>query len=57
MLSYSKAGRTRTLMLDPAELAAVRRAVQRYRQARAKLDAEAGLAALITARAVARRGR
>lgn len=59
VLSYSEAGRTRTLMLDPAELAAVRRAVQRYRQARAKLDAEAdaGLAALITARAVARRGR
>lgn len=58
-LSYSEAGRTRTLMLDPAQLAAVRRAVERYRQARAKLEAEAdaGLAALITARVVARRGR
>lgn len=58
-LSYSEAGRTRTLMLDPAQLAAVRRATERYRQARAKLDteADAGLAALITARASARRGR
>ena len=59
MLSYSEAGRNRTVVLDAAQLAAVRRAAGRYRQARAKLDAEAdaGLAALLTARAVARRGR
>jgi hypothetical protein len=40
-------------MIDTADLAAVRRSVERYRQARAKLDgeADAGLATLITARA------
>ena len=58
-LSYSDAGRTRTLMIDPADLAAVRRSVERYRKARAKLDgeADAGLATLITARATARAAR
>ena len=58
-LSYSQSGRTRTLMLDAADVAAVARAVARYRAARAKLDAEAdaGLMALITARARSRRGR
>ena len=56
-LSYADAGRTRTLMIDAADLAAVRRSVQRYRQARAKLDAEAdaGLATLLDARAAIRR--
>ena len=58
-LSYSQSGRTRTLMLDGADVAAVARAVARYRSARAKLDAQAdaGLTALITARARSRRGR
>ena len=58
-LSYSQAGRTRTLMLDAGQLAAVRRATERYRKARAKLDAEAdaGLATLITTRSLARAGR
>ena len=57
-LSYSQAGRTRTLMLDAGQLAAVRRATERYRKARAKLDAEAdaGLATLITTRGLARAG-
>ena len=56
-LSYADAGRTRTLMIDAADLAAVRRSVQRYRQARTKLDAEAdaGLATLLDARAATRR--
>ena len=56
-LSYADAGRTRTLMIDAADLAAVRRSVERYRQARAKLDAEAdaGLATLLDARAATRR--
>ena len=55
-LSYSDAGRTRALMIDAADLAAVRRSVERYRQARAKLDgeADAGLATLIAARAATR---
>jgi len=58
-LNYSQAGRTRTLMLDTGQLAAVRRATERYRKARAKLDAEAdaGLATLITTRGLARAGR
>ena len=58
-LSYTDAGRTRTLMIDAAALAAVRRSVKRYRQARAKLDgeADAGLATLITARAATRAAR
>lgn len=58
-LSYSQAGRTRTLMLDAGQLATVRRATERYRKARAKLDAEAdaGLATLITTRSLARAGR
>lgn len=58
VLSYSEGGRTRFLMLPAAEVAAVRAAVERYRAAQAKLDAdgEAGRAALI-ARLAARRGR
>ncbi len=58
VLSYSEGGRTRFLMLPAAEVAAVRAAVERYRAAQAKLDAdgEAGRAAL-TARLAARRGR
>jgi len=58
VLSYSEGGRTRFLMLPAAEVAAVRAAVERYRAAQAKLEAdgEAGRAVL-TARLAARRGR
>lgn len=49
VLSYSERGRTRFVMLPPGEVAVVRAAVERYRGAQAKLDAqgEAGRAALI----------
>ena len=49
VLSYSERGRTRFVMLPPDEVAVVRAAVERYRAAQAKLDAqaEAGRAALI----------
>jgi len=58
VLSYSAGGRTRFLMLPAAEVAVVRGAVERYRAAQAKLEAngEAGRAALI-GRLAARRGR
>jgi len=58
VLSYSERGRTRFVMLPPAEVAAVAAAVDRYRTAEAELAAtgEAGRAALI-GRLVARRGR
>jgi hypothetical protein len=50
VLSYSEQGRTRFVMLPAAQVAAVRAAVERYRTAAAKLEAqgEAGRAALIT---------
>ncbi len=50
VLSYSEQGRTRFVMLPAAQVAAVRAAVERYRAAAAKLEAqgEAGRAALIT---------
>lgn len=59
VLSYSKAGHSRTLMLDPADVAAVRAAVERYRTARARLEGQgdAGLAELLTRRTAARRTR
>jgi len=59
VLSYSDAGRSRTVMLDPAEVPAVRASVNRYRAARGRLEAKgaAGLAALVARRAAARRGR
>ena len=59
MLSYSEGGRNRTVMLSPAEVNAVTAAVQRYRAAQARLEAQAnaGLAALLAHRASARRGR
>ena len=59
VLSYSEAGRNKTVMLAPAELAKVRAAVQRYRSAQEKLESEgnAGLATLLSTRAAARRGR
>ena len=58
-LSYSEDGRNRTVMLGAAEVAAVTAAVGRYRSARARLEAagNAGLAALLSRRAAARRGR
>ena len=49
VLSYSDAGHTRFLSLPPTEVAAVRAATERYRQARLKLEAQAnaGLAELV----------
>jgi len=48
VLSYWDGESNRTLMLAPEDLAAVRRAVERYRRARAALEkqAEAGIARL-----------
>jgi len=59
VLSYSEAGRNRTVMLAPEEIAKVRAAVERYRAAQAEVAAEgnAGLAALLSSRASARRAR
>lgn len=59
VLSYSEAGRSRSVVLDPADVKAVRAAVQRYRAAQALLEAtaNAGLAALVSRRASSRRGR
>lgn len=58
-LSCSQSGRTRTLILETADVAAVTRTVARCRSARAELDAQAdaGLTALISARAHSRGGR
>lgn len=57
VLSYSTGGRNRTVMLEPGEIAAVGAAVVRYRAALAKIerDGNAGLDALLTRRATARR--
>ena len=59
VLSYSEAGSSRTVMLDPADVTAVRAAVERYRTALARLEAEgnAGLRALRARRAPSGRGR
>jgi hypothetical protein len=59
VLSYSADGRNKTVMLAADEIAAVRAAVERYRSAQAALEAEgnAGLEALISARAAARQAR
>ncbi|MCA1700373.1 MAG: hypothetical protein LC790_16330 [Actinobacteria bacterium] len=59
VLSYSEQGRSRTVMLDPAEVAAVRAAVERYRAAQARLEAAGneGLAALVARRGAAGRRR
>jgi hypothetical protein len=59
VLSYSESGRSRTVMLDPGEVTAVRAAVERYRAAQARLEAtgNAGLAVLVSRRASARRDR
>ena len=56
VLSYSEHGHSRTVMLEPGEIVAVRAAVARYRAALAKIEREgnAGLDALVTRRAAAR---
>jgi hypothetical protein len=53
VLSYSEAGRSRTLMLDPADVQSVRAAVERYRVAQARLEAagNAGLEEMLSRRA------
>jgi hypothetical protein len=52
VLSYSADGRNRTVMLASDEVERVRAAVERYRAAQAKLEAEgnAGLAGLLSGR-------
>jgi uncharacterized protein DUF6788 len=59
VLSYSASGRTRFVMLPADQVAAVRAAVERYRVAQAKLEAdgEAGREALIARLAARRRTR
>lgn len=59
VLSYSTGGRSRTVMLEAGEIAAVRAAVARYRAALAKVEqaGNTGLDTLLTRRANARRGR
>jgi len=59
VLSYSEQGRTRFVMLPAEQVGAVRAAVERYRAAQAKLEAqgEAGRAALITTLAADQRQR
>ena len=59
VLSYSERGRTRFVMLPAGQVAAVRAAVDRYRAAQAKLEAqgEAGRAALLAALAAEKRQR
>lgn len=49
VLSYSEAGRTKFLMLPPEEVAAVRAAVDRYREAKSAVEEQGndGLAELI----------
>ena len=59
VLSYSERGRTRFVMLPAGQVAAVRAAVEHYRAAQAKLEAqgEAGRAALLAALAAEKRQR
>jgi hypothetical protein len=56
VLSYSEAGHSRTVILDTAEINAVRAAVGRYRAALARVEAagNAGLAKLVERRAATR---
>ena len=55
-LTYTEAGRTKTLTLSPAEVAEVRAALARYEQAHAELEraAHEGIVALRGRRAGAR---
>ena len=59
VLSYSERGRTRFVMLPAAQVAGARAAVERYRAAQAKLEAqgEAGRTALIASLAAGQRQR
>lgn len=59
VLSYSDGGRNRTVMLRPGEVRAVTAAVARYRAAQARVEeaGNAGLAALLSRPAAARRAR
>ena len=59
VLSYSENGRSRTLMLEADQVAAVRAATARYRAALAEIEREGntGLDALRTRRATRRSGR
>jgi len=59
VLSYSEDGRNRTVMLSTEQLGPVRAAVERYRAAQAKLEAQgnAGLTALLASKAELRRAR
>ena len=59
VLSYSQDGRNRTVMLSAEQIAPVRAAVERYRAAQAKLEAQgnAGLFALLTRQAKLRQAR
>lgn len=56
VLTYSQDGRNHTLMLQAAQVAAVRAAVERYRVALARVQEQgnAGLAALLAAREAGR---
>lgn len=58
-LTYTEAGRTKTVTLAPGEVAEVEAALARYQQARAELDARAddGLAQLRARRAARRQGK
>lgn len=59
VLSYSTAGRTKTVMLAASDIPKVRTAVKRYRDAQDKLEAEgnAGLNDLLALRTEARQKR
>ncbi len=59
VLSYSQAGRNRTVMLAPEQVGAVRAAVARYRAGQARLEeaGNAGLMALVSAQVSNPRGR
>ncbi len=59
VLSYSAEGRSRTLMLDAADVAKVRASVERYRAAQSRLESAGsnGLAVLLERRAGVRRNR
>ncbi len=59
VLSYSQAGRNKTVMLAADEVTAVRAAVERYRSAQAELEAQGnvGLDTLLTRRVAARAAR
>lgn len=59
VLSYSAAGRNKTVMLASDEIVQVRAAVARYRAAQARLEevGNAGLETLISRRATARQAR